>query len=285
MKAKNLRYLLVFLFTISIFHLTGAECDEDNNTVTGIDEAAIGQWVTVEIDTNTFHLVGSSENIKSSNDHINVSFEIDTTITYLDITPSKLSVWEKKSDEPCARYLFASTYSATGSSLTISNTNGGQQQVSYSVDGDNMTVIVPGIEGLKIVFDTLNFSRQTFSVNELMPYCISGIWKFISNDSIFIEVDDDEVYTKWKDTGSCYNFENSGLISINYSENSGSFNNYNQGSTADIYYNGNDTLIINPLSGINSLLEAKKIEIPLPDTCVRVTDTFIDFEVSQCQDD
>jgi hypothetical protein len=33
MKAKNLRYLLVFLFTISIFHLTGAECDEDDNPV------------------------------------------------------------------------------------------------------------------------------------------------------------------------------------------------------------------------------------------------------------
>jgi hypothetical protein len=221
---------------------------------------------------------------------VNAEISIVEVLTYLEITTSKLSVWEKREDETCTKYLFSSSYSATSTNLTINNTDGGQIAVNYSVDGDNMTVIVPGVEDNKLIYDTLIFSKQFFNPSiDFLPYCLSGLWTFISNDSIYIEIEENEEvfevnYQKWKNTGTCYNFETSGLVNINYTQNSGTFNNYNQGSTADIYYNGNDTLIINPevSQQLTSQLEIAPVVTYEPDTCIRVSNKFIDFEDNGC---
>jgi hypothetical protein len=131
MKNSRLKYLFVFLFTISVFHLTGAECDEDESPTgsSGVDEAAIGKWVSTTFPGET---------------------------QYLYITTDSISVWIKEDSKPCYNLEFSSKYTGNATTLTISIPDQGSQNVSYSINSDTLTVIAPDGDGGK---DTVDFTK------------------------------------------------------------------------------------------------------------------------------
>jgi hypothetical protein len=175
MKLFKLKYLFVFLFTVSVFHLTGAECDEDDNPVAGINEAALGKWTST-------------------------SFPGETQ--YLYITTDSISVWIKEDGSSCYDLEFSANYTATSSSLTITVPGEGTQIVTYTVSGTTMTVIAPDGEGGtdNIVFTKTDFDPSTF----IICVDLEGTWQNNTEPTEYLKIVDEDTYEIWNDLGSCY---------------------------------------------------------------------------------
>ncbi len=255
MKIFRLKYLFVFLFTISVFHLTGAECDEDNNTVTGINEAALGKWVSTTFPGET---------------------------QYLYITTDSISVWIKEDSKPCYNLEFSSKYTGNATTLTISIPDQGSQNVSYSINSDTLTVIPPDGDGGK---DTVDFTKTDFDPTTfLICSNLDGTWQNTMKPNEYLEIVD-ENYEIWLNSGSCYSLEEQDSYTFDQDTKTGTI----QISGAvdgegDITYNeGNNTITIiyTPIAQQAS----QQLEITQDETNTYSKVSDIDFYNNECLDD
>lgn len=219
MKHYRLKYLFIFLFSISLFHLTGASCDEDDNPTgsSGIDEAAIGKWSSTTIPGET---------------------------QYLEITSDSISVWVKLTSSNCTNFVFKSNYSATNSSMTIPYTDEGSQTVTYTVSGDTLTVVAPDGEGgtITLVFYKFDFDPSTFNYCSL---AVQGKWKSTSyqGETQYLLITSDSI-TTWikEDEKPCYEKMFTSSYSIDYS--TMTIPNTDEGSITVTFSISNDTLTV-----------------------------------------
>jgi hypothetical protein len=264
MKLFKLKYLFVFLFTISVFHLTGAECDEDESPTgsSGVDEAAIGKWV-------------STRN--------------DTVKRWMEITKTNITVYELWNEEgdgwPLQLYaqkVIDGTYLTPYQDTIRVDFFGTKLNIGISV---NSGVTPKTLNfSIPVLNEVLNFEEgeftpdSTFNVN---PELI-GTWKNIKAEEYLNVINYDD-YKLWVMGEGCYNNVQSNSYEFTSQFSGIYYADDLDGGEGSFTYKENDTLILEyyPLTAnfnLNSKLEV--FNPPDTDTLIKVSDN--DFEGNEC---
>lgn len=265
MKKNHFKYLLVLLLTLSVFHLTGAECDEDDTPTgeSGTNQALISKWIST---TN------------------------DTVKRWMEITDNTIKIYElwKETGEPWPDQLFAQEvidgeYQTPYEDTITVNFLGNQLNVGFSVNTGvtpkTLKLVVPAYNNDVLDFDAGDFTLgTTFKEN---PNLI-GTWKNVEAEE-YLRIVDFSEYEIWVKNNDCY----MQVQSDDYEFTSQFKGEYDasdlQGGKGSFEYNetnGKITITYTPLATSNSGSALEIVESQQTDIFEKVTD--IDFEASEC---